>query len=154
MRMIVRRDWTRSPSSKTRWNKFRAAPWRTLSNAAHRRIYDHLSTRMQPGLIVVSCAACLSREIFGIPRIGTVNVHLGIAPQYRGTNNIFWPLYNRDYEHIGLTLHFVNEGLDGGPMIAQAPPDAPKRHQDNASRKICIPDCFWDSCRRLGGQLR
>ena len=81
-----------------------------------------LISQFEPDMMIVSGAPVLKPRIFAIPSIGTVNVHLGIAPEYRGTNNIFWPLYNRDYEHIGLTLHYVDEGLDSGPIIAQAFP--------------------------------
>ena len=79
-------------------------------------------SRLQPDLMIVSAAPILRPRIFSIPRFGTVNVHLGISPQYRGENTLFWPLYYRDHENLGVTLHFLDESVDTGAKIAQGHP--------------------------------
>ena len=62
-------------------------------------------------------------EIFEIPRIATINVHRGIAPAYRGQRTIFWSLYFADFDHIGITVHLVDRGIDTGPILAHGFPD-------------------------------
>jgi len=47
-----------------------------------------------------------------------LNVHPSILPKYKGLNAIDQALDNGDSE-LGVTVHFVDESLDGGPIIAQ-----------------------------------
>lgn len=60
----------------------------------------------------------LPRETFTAPRRGTVNVHGSLLPAYRGPAPHHWVLKNRE-PMTGLTSHFVDEGLDTGPIIHQ-----------------------------------
>jgi methionyl-tRNA formyltransferase len=78
---------------------------------------------LEPDLILMSAAPILKRDIFATPRLGCVNVHRGIAPEYRGEWTLFWALYRRDYEHLGVTIHSVDDGVDTGPVLVQGYPD-------------------------------
>ena len=49
---------------------------------------------------------------------GFINFHAGKLPFYRGRNVINWALINGEKE-IGLTAHYVNEGIDTGDIILQ-----------------------------------
>ncbi|MEW5772135.1 MAG: formyltransferase family protein [Thermodesulfobacteriota bacterium] len=60
----------------------------------------------------------LPREAFAAPRQGTVNVHGSLLPAYRGPAPHHWVLRNRE-PMTGLTSHFIDEGLDTGPIIHQ-----------------------------------
>ena len=60
----------------------------------------------------------LKRDIFDAPRLGTVNVHPSLLPRHRGSSPTDWVLRDGD-QVTGLTAHFVDEGLDTGPIIAQ-----------------------------------
>jgi folate-dependent phosphoribosylglycinamide formyltransferase PurN len=75
-----------------------------------------------PDLLVLSGAPLLKPHIYGIPRRGTVNLHWGIAPAYRGQQSIFTALRRHDYGAIGVTLHYVDDGVDTGPVLAQGWP--------------------------------
>lgn len=77
---------------------------------------------LNPDILVVCMAPILKPEIFLIPRIATVNIHFGIAPNYRGEHTLFWPLYLRDYDNIGITLHHINRGIDSGYILAHGYP--------------------------------
>lgn len=48
---------------------------------------------------------------------GIVNVHRGIAPEYRGLDSDLWAIYHSDFSNIGVTLHFVAETLDTGDIV-------------------------------------
>jgi methionyl-tRNA formyltransferase len=44
-----------------------------------------------------------------------LNVHRGMAREYRGLNSDLWAIYHRDFENIGVTIHRVDVELDTGP---------------------------------------
>ncbi len=47
-----------------------------------------------------------------------VNLHNGPLPKYRGVNPINWALKNGEITH-GVTLHFVETGIDTGDIVDQ-----------------------------------
>ncbi|MCH2135547.1 MAG: hypothetical protein MK101_03075 [Phycisphaerales bacterium] len=49
---------------------------------------------------------------------GIVNCHGALLPKYRGLMPSFWTLANGEREG-GVSVHFVNEKLDDGPIIVQ-----------------------------------
>ncbi len=56
--------------------------------------------------------------IFSFLRFGLINFHAGKLPFYRGRNVINWAILNGEKE-IGLTSHFVDDGIDTGGIILQ-----------------------------------
>lgn len=60
----------------------------------------------------------LKESVFNIPRLGSINLHQGLAPFYRGGPPVFWELYNGESE-VGLTVHFVAAKVDTGAIILQ-----------------------------------
>lgn len=47
------------------------------------------------------------------------NLHCGLSPYYRGFFTLRWPIVNDEPEKIGVTVHELNERIDGGPLVAQ-----------------------------------
>ena len=75
-----------------------------------------------PDVILVSGGPVLAPEIFNIPRLACLNIHYGIAPNYRGEHALFWPLRVGDYQNIGITIHHIAEGIDTGrPLVRGFP---------------------------------
>ncbi|CAN5116273.1 hypothetical protein BH20ACI1_BH20ACI1_09540 [soil metagenome] len=60
----------------------------------------------------------IKEAVFSIPRLGSINIHQGLAPIYRGGPTVFWELYNGEKE-IGITVHFVAAKVDTGDIILQ-----------------------------------
>jgi folate-dependent phosphoribosylglycinamide formyltransferase PurN len=58
----------------------------------------------------------LKPRLFQIPRLGTLGIHHGKMPQYRGKKTTFWAMYNGD-ETAGVTIQLVNSGVDTGQII-------------------------------------
>src|SRR5829696_5270021 len=54
--------------------------------------------------------------LFQIPRLGTVGIHHGKMPQYRGKKTTFWSMYNGE-QTAGVTIQLVNAGIDTGQII-------------------------------------
>lgn len=50
--------------------------------------------------------------------LGTINCHAGKLPFYRGRNILNWVLINDETE-FGITVHYVDEGIDTGDIIRQ-----------------------------------
>lgn len=49
---------------------------------------------------------------------GFINCHAGKLPNYRGRNILNWALIN-DEKEIGITTHFIDDGIDTGDIILQ-----------------------------------
>ena len=52
------------------------------------------------------------------PPLKTINCHAGKLPYYRGRNILNWALIN-DEKEFGITVHYVDEGIDTGDIILQ-----------------------------------
>ena len=57
-------------------------------------------------------------SLINIPRYKTINCHAGKLPFYRGRNVLNWALIN-DEPEFGITVHFVDSGVDTGDIIDQ-----------------------------------
>jgi folate-dependent phosphoribosylglycinamide formyltransferase PurN len=75
-----------------------------------------------PDMILVSGAPILAKNIFELSRRGTVNLHFGVSPNYRGMHTLLVPWQCGDYDHLGATLHTVDEGIDSGPVLFRVYP--------------------------------
>ena len=68
------------------------------------------------------CVACFSRFIpatlLNIPRLGALNVHPSLLPDNRGPEPLFWT-FRLGQEETGVTIHFMEEKLDSGPILLQ-----------------------------------
>lgn len=60
----------------------------------------------------------IKETVFSIPRLGSINVHQGLAPVYRGGPPVFWELFNGEQE-VGITVHYVAAKVDTGDIILQ-----------------------------------
>lgn len=60
----------------------------------------------------------VKEKVFALPRLGSINIHQGLAPFYRGGPPAFWELFNGEKE-IGITVHFAAEKVDCGDIILQ-----------------------------------
>ncbi|MEL4897265.1 methionyl-tRNA formyltransferase [Crocosphaera sp. Alani8] len=69
--------------------------------------------------VVVAYGQILSSEILEMPKLGCINVHGSILPQYRGAAPIQWCIYNGDHQ-TGITTMLMDEGMDTGDMLLKA----------------------------------
>jgi methionyl-tRNA formyltransferase len=72
-----------------------------------------------PQLIAVCGTTVIKHEVFSLAPRGAINIHTGITPEYRSADPIFWALYNGEPDKVGVTIHFVDRGIDTGPIIRQ-----------------------------------
>ena len=72
-----------------------------------------------PDLLV----SILGNQIFKKPLIelapkGCINLHTAMLPKYRGLMPTFWVMKNNE-KYTGVSVFFVDEGIDSGPIIVQ-----------------------------------
>jgi len=60
----------------------------------------------------------LPKEVWKIPKKGTINLHTSLLPEYRGAGPINWVLINEE-KRTGVTCFYINELIDKGNIIIQ-----------------------------------
>jgi len=73
-----------------------------------------------PDLIVVNGTRIISTTTLSSTTARFVNVHTGLTPLYRGVHGGYWALAQGRRDHFGVTIHFVDTGIDTGSVIKQA----------------------------------
>lgn len=70
--------------------------------------------------LIVSLAfnQIFKKPLLDMPKYGAINCHAGKLPDYRGRNILNWALIN-DEKEFGITVHFIDEGIDTGDIIIQ-----------------------------------
>jgi len=69
-------------------------------------------------MVIWSYSMILPKSVIDVPRRGCVNLHGGLLPDYRGPHVMQWAIINGETE-TGVTLHYVDAGIDTGPVIAE-----------------------------------
>ena len=75
--------------------------------------------RYTADLQVVVAFRMLPEAVWNMPRLGSVNIHGSLLPQYRGAAPINWALMHGDLE-TGVTSFFLRHEIDTGDLILQA----------------------------------
>ncbi|RZK86975.1 MAG: methionyl-tRNA formyltransferase, partial [Hymenobacter sp.] len=69
-------------------------------------------------LQVVVAFRMLPEVVWNMPRLGSVNIHGSLLPQYRGAAPINWALMHGDQE-TGVSSFFLRHEIDTGDLIMQ-----------------------------------
>jgi methionyl-tRNA formyltransferase len=86
--------------------------------ASDAEVFKFIKER-QPDLIwITDYKFLVPKELINIAPKGCVNLHPSLLPKYRGRAPINWAIIEGQKE-VGLTAHFVDEGVDTGPIIEQ-----------------------------------
>jgi methionyl-tRNA formyltransferase len=105
LRESVRRVLGRSENSLARLN----APLIDIAEVA----------KFRPDVIVVaSFPKIIPAEILANARLGALNMHMSLLPRHRGPDPLFWTYWNDDRD-AGVTIHWVNERVDAGDIVAR-----------------------------------
>ncbi len=67
--------------------------------------------------VVVAYGRLLKPEVLSAARLGFLNAHFSLLPKYRGAAPVQWALV-RGEARTGVTLFWLDEGLDTGPIQA------------------------------------
>lgn len=76
---------------------------------------------LQPDAIAVACFSLrIPPPLLALPPLGCLNIHPSRLPEGRGPAPLFWAL-RAGLRETAVTVHLMDEGLDSGPIVAQAP---------------------------------
>jgi len=73
---------------------------------------------LNPDIIIVVAFRMLPELVWKMPRLGTINLHASLLPNYRGAAPINWSIINGEIE-TGVTTFFINKEIDTGKIILQ-----------------------------------
>ena len=75
--------------------------------------------RFDPDLLIsIRFGQIFKAEAIAQPRIGVINLHSGLLPEYKGVMASFWSLLNEE-RSLGTTLHWVTDKkIDSGALIS------------------------------------
>jgi len=101
----------------------------------------------------VSCVACFPLRIpaplLALPALGFLNLHPALLPVHRGPAPLFW-IFRAGERTAGVTIHFMDEGLDTGDIVAQEAFELP----DGISGAVVERHCDVISARLMVAALR
>ncbi|MDB9308656.1 methionyl-tRNA formyltransferase [Aphanizomenon sp. CS-733/32] len=122
---------TQPDKRRERGNKLTPSPVKALATDHHipvwqpERVKKDVETLTQlkqmeaDVFVVIAYGQILSKKILDMPKLGCVNVHGSILPQYRGAAPIQWSIYNGEKE-TGITTMLMDKGMDTGDMLLKA----------------------------------
>lgn len=140
---------------KGRGMKMIASPVKEYALEKHLEVYqpekvrnneEFLNTvkKINPDLIcVVAYGKILPKELLEIPKMGCINVHGSLLPQYRGAAPIQWAVLNGD-KKTGITTMYMNEGMDTGDMILK---EEVRIGEDETTGEL------WERLSKIGAKL-
>ncbi len=75
-------------------------------------------TELKADIFVVVAFRMLPRVVWSYPKLGTINLHASLLPNYRGAAPINWALINGE-EITGITTFFIDDKIDSGSVLLQ-----------------------------------
>lgn len=90
--------------------------------------------------ISMSFNQIFKKDILNLPPKGIINCHAGKLPFYRGRNVLNWVLIN-DEKEFGITVHYVDEGIDTGDIILQKTYVITEKDDYNSLLKRAYVEC-------------
>lgn len=92
---------------------------------------------LSPDLIIVSGTGLVKSKMLSIrPTVGMINLHTGLSPYIKGGPNCTnWCISTAQYEKIGNTIMWINQGIDAGNIIASECTDL--------KGAVSLPDIQW-----------
>lgn len=94
-------------------------------------------------LVSMSFNQIFRKRLIDLPVEGIINCHAGRLPFYRGRNILNWALIN-DEKEFGITVHYVDQGVDTGDIIIQE--QFPISDEDNYATLL---ERAHENCPRL-----
>lgn len=93
-------------------------PVELSSNINSEEFIDRVKRYDSELFVSMSFNQIFKTEMINLPKFKTINCHAGKLPFYRGRNILNWALIN-DEKEFGITVHYLDEGIDTGDIILQ-----------------------------------
>jgi folate-dependent phosphoribosylglycinamide formyltransferase PurN len=90
-----------------------------------------------PDYLLLAGAPILRPSVFGLARQAALNRHLGLVPDFRGSDCTVWAFALDRPESVGYSIHVVSERVDAGDVIVRRPvPVSGERSLDAYLRRL------------------
>ena len=73
-------------------------------------------------MIVLNATSIIKGNLLEDKSWKIINHHAGLCQYYRGSGNNVWPFFYETLGKIGVSIHYVDQGLDTGDIIIQGRP--------------------------------
>jgi len=73
--------------------------------------------KLKPDIVVFTGGGLIRNDILMNSGAGVLNCHMGVLPQYRGMDVVEWPILENNFDQIGMTAHFMDNGVDTGDIL-------------------------------------
>lgn len=80
-------------------------------------------------LISIAGNQIFKKDLITLAPLGCLNLHTALLPKYRGLMPSFWVLKNEE-KFTGVSVFFVDEGIDSGPILVQKKIEIGKKTQE------------------------
>ncbi len=80
---------------------------------------DQLQIHSPNIFLIAGYSSIFKEPLLAIPSLGTLNLHAGRLPEYRGGSPLNWQMINGE-EKAGISVIRVAPGIDTGPVLAEA----------------------------------
>ena len=74
--------------------------------------------KLSADIFVVIAYRILPKQIYSIPKLGSINLHASLLPSYKGAAPIQRAIINGE-DYPGLSVFFLNDFVDSGELISQ-----------------------------------
>lgn len=95
---------------------------KTITNDINDDENVELIKELNPRLIVIHSINLIKDKLIDLFPKRIINLHAGLSPYYRGGGTNVFPFYNNELEYIGMTIHYIDKGIDSGDIIHQGKP--------------------------------
>ena len=106
----------KNPSIAT-YAESKKIPTINITTPNSKKFRDYLGT-LDLDIIINQSQNIIKKELLSIPKIGVLNRHNALLPKNRGRLTPFWVIFNGESE-TGVSIHFVEEGIDSGDIVVQ-----------------------------------
>ena len=103
-------------------------------------------------IFVVGLSQLVDRRILSAAKKGVIGLHPAPLPRFRGRAALVWQVL-LDIRESAITLFFIDEGMDSGPILGQEPFLIRKEDYAGDVEASCL-EALRRLCRRVLPQLR
>lgn len=93
-------------------------PVLTPSKMKDEALIERLKSENADFFVVVAYGKILPKEILDVPKLGCINIHASLLPEYRGAAPIQWSIIDGK-KKTGISTMLMDEGLDTGDILKQ-----------------------------------